>query len=132
MREEETPVDPTEIDWHEVARKALGSAMVAALVGGAMQALSDIVRAEMRGAHRRRRPIVPVESNGSPPHDEIDEAAQLLGVSRDASEDQVRAALRAHLVDERLHPDQGGDGAKAARLIAAKNLLVEEIRARQP
>jgi GNAT superfamily N-acetyltransferase len=40
-----------------------------------------------------------------------------------------RAALRSRLSASRLHPDQGGDGEEAKRLIAAKNLLVERLRA---
>jgi hypothetical protein len=60
------------------------------------------------------------------------EAATLLGVSLDASEDQVRAALRERLVDHRLHPDQGGDPEQAKRFIAAQNLLIERARARRP
>jgi hypothetical protein len=55
-------------------------------------------------------------------------AATLLGVPLDASEDAIRAALRARLSSSRLHPDQGGDGEEAKRLIAAKNLLIERAR----
>jgi hypothetical protein len=55
-------------------------------------------------------------------------AAALLGVSLGASADEVRAALRRKLGASRLHPDQGGDGEHAKRLIAAKNLLVERAR----
>jgi hypothetical protein len=56
-------------------------------------------------------------------------AAALLGVAVDASADEVRAALRARLSASQLHPDHGGDGEEAKRLIAAKNLLIERTRA---
>jgi hypothetical protein len=59
------------------------------------------------------------------------EAASLLGVDASASEDEIRAALRSHLASSRLHPDHGGEGEEAKRLIAAKNLLIERARARR-
>jgi hypothetical protein len=52
-----------------------------------------------------------------------------LGVGTDASPDEVRAALRARLSASPLHPDHGGDGEQAKRLIAAKNHLIERARA---
>jgi hypothetical protein len=55
-------------------------------------------------------------------------AALLLEVNLDASADEIRRALRRKLSIARLHPDQGGNGARAARLIAAKNLLVERLK----
>jgi hypothetical protein len=59
------------------------------------------------------------------------EAARALGICVDASEDEIRAALRGALSSSRLHPDHGGDGEEAKTLIAAKNLLVERARARR-
>ena len=61
--------------------------------------------------------------------DELD-AAQHLGISVDASADEVRAALRERLASSRIHPDQGGPLAAASRLIAAKNLLCDRARRR--
>ncbi|HEY2733097.1 MAG TPA: J domain-containing protein [Polyangiales bacterium] len=61
--------------------------------------------------------------------EEVASAAAVLGVSVDASADEIRAALRARLSSSRLHPDQGGDGEQAKILIAAKNLLIERARA---
>ena len=61
--------------------------------------------------------------------DKIAQAAAVLGIAPDATEDEIRAALRAHLSSSRLHPDQGGDSEQAKRLIAAKNLLIERARA---
>ena len=60
--------------------------------------------------------------------DEVTTAAALLGVADDATADEIRSALRAKLVSSRLHPDHGGDGEDAKRLIAAKNLLIERAR----
>jgi hypothetical protein len=57
-------------------------------------------------------------------------AATALGISATATEDEIRAALRRRLASSRLHPDQGGDGEEARRLIAAKNLMMERARAR--
>ncbi len=82
---------------------------------------------EEAAAKARKR----VESRPEP--DDVTEAraaAALLGVALDASIDEIRAALRRKLGASGLHPDHGGDGEQAKRLIAAKNLLVE--RARQP
>ena len=59
-------------------------------------------------------------------------AANALGISIEASEDEIRAALRARLASSKIHPDQGGDGEEAKRLVAAKNLLVERKRAVRP
>ncbi|MCU1280969.1 MAG: hypothetical protein JWM53_4515 [bacterium] len=61
--------------------------------------------------------------------DELD-AADHLGISVDASADEVRAALRERIAASRIHPDQGGAHADAARLIAAKNLLCDRARRR--
>jgi hypothetical protein len=54
-------------------------------------------------------------------------AAILLEVNLDANADEIRRALRRKLTLRRLHPDQGGNGVEAARLIAAKNLLIERL-----
>ena len=59
-------------------------------------------------------------------------AAEVLGVDVGASEDTIRAALRARLSCSRLHPDHGGDGEEATSLIAAKNFLIERARAMRP
>lgn len=53
------------------------------------------------------------------------ECARILGVSPYATADQIRAALRAKLAAARIHPDQGGDGEEARRLIDARNFLLE-------
>jgi hypothetical protein len=131
-----TPEEPDEIDWNEVARKALGSAVLAAFVGGAMQVLGDVIRAELRAAPKRHvRDSAPVEPppRAAPLHnyrDEYDLAGELLGVDPEAGQAEIRAALRARLAESRAHPDQGGDPEEAKILIAAQNLLLEYARFR--
>jgi uncharacterized protein YbjQ (UPF0145 family) len=140
---------PVGVDWREVARSALGSAFLAGLIGGALHVLGRVIEAEARTAVERMRDAAgAVEGDaetaadaGEAPHeeehegddlDEAAEAARLLGVGLDASESEIRAALRARLTDSRMHPDHGGDGEEAKRLIAARNLLVERARMVRP
>jgi hypothetical protein len=129
------------IDWSEVAHVALRSAVLAGIIGGALHVLGKAIEtnaAEVDGAGHRDADAVDAQDD-EVLDDDADElgvdddearAATLLGVSLDASEDQIRAALRAQLASSRLHPDHGGDEDEAKELIAAKNLLVERARAR--
>ena len=125
-----------EIDWNEIARKALGSAVLAAFVSGAMQVLSDVICAELQSASKRNgKTETPLDE--PPPtevitdrDDELAEAGELLGVDPEAGQAEIRAALRARLATSRVHPDQGGDAEEAKRLIAAQNLLLEHARSR--
>jgi hypothetical protein len=55
-------------------------------------------------------------------------AAELLGVSLDADESAIRAALRAKMKAGNVHPDQGGDAERAKRLVMAQNRLIERAR----
>lgn len=153
---ETAPVEKSEIDWGEVARAALGSAVLAGLVGGALKVLGAIVENEARASAERQAAAEsrnsadeegcldgddyeddalpdeddPVDDDAiDSEEDEAAEAAAILGVDDDASEDEIRAALRARLANSRIHPDQGGDEEGAKRLIAAKNLLIERRRA---
>jgi len=134
--DEATPDEPEEIDWNEVARKALGSAVLAAFVGGAMQVLGDVIRAELKAAPRRpTRDSGPAAQPARPEpvfdhRDEYDLAGELLGVDPEAGQAEIRAALRARLAESRAHPDQGGDPEEAKILIAAQNLLLEYARFR--
>jgi hypothetical protein len=150
----EAPAPPTatavlaQVDWREVARSALGSAFLAGILGGALHVLGRVIEAEARAAVERMRgadgaavedaedetaeDAAPDEPHANADLDEAAEAARLLGVGLDASESEIRAALRARLADSRIHPDQGGDGEEAKRLIAARNLLVERARRVRP
>jgi hypothetical protein len=82
----------------------------------------DSVQAGLQEQARRAKEQAPETQN------EARRAAALLGVSLDASADEIRRALRVKLGSSRLHPDHGGDGVEAARLIAAKNLLIDRVR----
>jgi hypothetical protein len=138
-----------DVDWKPIAKSALGSAFLAGLVGGALHMLGKAIEADMRTQADREAPAalpvfdeseLPSEPTEAAADDESEavaenldekavEAAALLGVTVDASEDEIRSALRARFGSSRLHPDHGGDGEEAARVIAAKNLLIERVRA---
>ncbi len=53
------------------------------------------------------------------------EARRLLGVGADAGADEVRAAHQRLIA--RVHPDAGGTAALAARVNAARDLLVRKL-----
>lgn len=130
------------IDWREVARAAIGSALVAGLIAGGFSTLAKIVEAEMKPDPARKPPgdasnadvLDETEIDDEEREEEIladaeeQQAAAALGVSVDATADEIRAALRARLGASRLHPDHGGDGEEAKRLIAAQNLLLARLR----
>jgi hypothetical protein len=144
-------------DWGALAKAALGSTELSAMVGEAFRLIGqsierDIARADAEAATRAPIPppmaAEPIESSDADDFEpaesdasHVDEtpavvvdvaaanAAAILGVAVDASADEIRAALRARLSASRLHPDHGGDGEEAKRLIAAKNLLIERARA---
>lgn len=148
MHQSEANVAPA-IDWAELRRTALGPALVAGVVGGALYVIGKMVEADIRQrtAVRDAAPApaagdeqtsdavgeAPADVGGSEcdaddADDDAVRAALLLGVQLDATQDQIRAALRAHLTFSRLHPDHGGDSEEAKCLIAAKNLLIERAR----
>jgi DnaJ-class molecular chaperone len=54
-----------------------------------------------------------------------DEARDLLGLRRDASVEDIRAAHRRLI--GRVHPDAGGSAALASRVNAARDVLVAEL-----
>lgn len=126
-----TAASSPSIDWREVARAALGSALVAGLIAGGFSTLAKLVEAEMQA---NAATDLDHDSEDDADEDRVEsdvrEAAAALGVSPDSTADEIRAALRARLGASRLHPDHGGDGEEAKRLIAAKNLLLERLRGR--
>ena len=137
-----------ECDWSAIATTALGSRELAAMVGEALRMIGRSIENGIAQTEAQAPPVPvdepSVEREDSPEVENVDEAssppaderamhaASLLGVSIDASVDEIRAALRSRLSASRLHPDHGGDGEQAKMLIAAKNLLVERARAVQP
>ena len=74
--------------------------------------------------------VAKMEVQDQPAHsdDQVVAAAILLEVNIDADANEIRRALRRKLSILRLHPDHGGNGVEAARLIAAKNLLIERLK----
>ena len=140
----------TQVDWTRYAQAALDSDAMGAMVGAAVRVFGQAIELDPKvpkGKRKKRRtpkarreapPIEPAqvpppiqpqeEPPAAPPLPDVVEAATLLGVSIDATEDQLRAALRSRLSSSRIHPDHGGDAEAAKCLIAAKNLLVERAR----
>jgi hypothetical protein len=136
-------------DWTALAKAALGSNELAAMVGEAFRAIGRSIEHDIAHAESATPPQSPPDpptsqhrTDDEPPgvgepenHAPVvidaatAEAAALLGVAVDANADEIRAALRARLTASRLHPDQGGDAEEAKRLIAAKNFLIERARA---
>ena len=125
------PTALTAIDWHKLARDAFGQGFAGTFIGGSLTALAKALDERPR-VHAA--PVVDhsVDDDDDDADDDTDakltEAASILGVATNASEDEIRAALRARLASSRLHPDHGGDGVEASRLISAKNLLIERAK----
>lgn len=101
---------PTEtlVDWTEIGWAALESAFFGALLGGAKRFSEELSKRD--SAERQ--------------------AAALLGVDVDADEDELRGALRRKLVETKAHPDHGGNSHEAAKLIAARDLLVARLQSK--
>jgi hypothetical protein len=87
----------------------------------------DAIYYALTGRHVRLREV----PSGSPDDgDEYEQAAIIIGVELDATEAEIRAALRQQLRETQLHPDHGGDADGAKSLVAAQNLLIERARRR--
>ncbi len=84
--------------------------------------------ADWLNAHAARTASAHASEDGSHDDPEVIDAARILGVHANASADEIRAALRARLATSGLHPDHGGDGDEARRLIDARNLLIARRR----
>jgi len=85
--------------------------------------------ARLGGLWRRRRSDASDRGDGSgPPQRNTrmsrDEAAEMLGVARDADREAVLAAHRRLM--QRLHPDRGGTDYLASRLNEARDVLLED------
>lgn len=164
------PRAAVDVEWAKAAQAALGSALFAGLLGGAVYVLGRVMVSAPVRPNAEPDGYIPFEyeeDTDADGDDEVDDAAvdeadddvdeavidedelpttpepptlsapeqhaaTLLGVNATATEDQIRSALRARLATSRLHPDHGGDGQEATRLIAAKNLLIERARRARP
>ncbi len=104
-----------QIDWERVGRFTVAALESLRLLGEAYQ---QVVSGQTANV------LDPVAATAL-------DAARVLGVSLDASSDEIRAALRRKLAVSRIHPDHGGEVAHARKLIDAKNLLVERARGKQ-
>lgn len=51
------------------------------------------------------------------------EAAEILGITEDASEIEIQKAFRKLMAEN--HPDRGGDGNKASQLTEARDVLLK-------
>ena len=113
------------VKWGEVLERVLDAVEVVC------RALAEKEQGGKKGAPKTPR-MAPPPPPASPPTvmvvDPFVDAAKVLGVELTADADEIRAALRRRMSESRVHPDHGGDGDLAKKLIAAKNLLVERIR----
>jgi hypothetical protein len=125
--EKQTP--PKGVDWQATAQRAFDWAIFGAIVGAGIHVLATLVEQEKSEVDPEPVATDPFVDAELEAEEELDverlEAAKVLGVSVDATADEIRAALRARMAETRAHPDQGGDGEEAKRLIAAKNLLIQ-------
>lgn len=77
-------------------------------------ALAALVVAWWRGSTQRRAPKMP-----------LSEARNLLGLSANASADEIRAAHRRIIA--RVHPDTGGTPELARQTNLARDVLLAEL-----
>src|SRR5437868_6091028 len=99
--EKQTP--PKGVDWQATAQRAFDWAIFGAIVGAGIHVLATLVeqgKTEVDPEPMATEPIVDAEIEAA---DELDieglEAAKVLGVSVDASPDEIRAALRARMAE---------------------------------
>lgn len=121
------PYEPR-LNWKQLARDMISSALFGTLLTQTFRALIAAVDEE------RERATIDADIAAEGSDDEDDEqiaarSATLLGISVDASEKEIRAALRTRLSASRLHPDHGGDADLTTRLIAARDVLIVRTRA---
>lgn len=111
---------------------ALGVALIGALLSArgkpvpgvvmlGLSALSFLLRSR---AYRPRPDRLPPQDS-----DDVVAARTLLGVGPDADEQAIRAAHRRLIAS--VHPDRGGTEALAARINAARDLLLRQDKDRR-
>lgn len=110
---------------------AVGGALLAAIgfvlrspwVTAAGAAMAGVSLLALTSSRRRRKVLVKRPS-------EFDMARRLLGVGRDATADEIRAAWRLRMAE--AHPDRGGDPELAKKLVDARDLLLRQHRLEPP
>ena len=124
------------IDWASVA---LGSALAVAMVAGGVFLWNDFNDVRKGGVRLRRQrranrvqatqldDALAEEAQATRLDPAVVEAAALLGVAPDASARDVRAAFRAHMATDGVHPDHGGDEVTARRLIEARARVLAHL-----
>jgi hypothetical protein len=109
---------------------ALGFSIVGAVMAAKgkplIGALPMILSAGYFALRLRAKPRPP-KSGTKPaplaPNDAVAEASALLGLPRDADADAIRAAHRRLIAS--VHPDRGGTEALAAKINAARDILLQ-------
>ena len=141
MDAKDTKVGPDPLDWDSIGRAALGSAILAGVASIAFgfvsqywanRAPSPAPTPPLRNVDPQLNEALSDEVEATEIDPQVAEAAALLGVDLDTSAAKIRAALRARIVRDRLHPDHGGDGEEARRLIAARDLLLAQLERTAP
>ena len=99
-------------------------AAIFALLRGAMWPAA--VLAGIAGLLWFWRPVSPKNNTPQPESAADIEARRQLGLGPQATESEIRAAYRAKMAQ--AHPDRGGDHNDAARLTAARDLLLRKRR----
>jgi len=127
---------PKGIDWASVA---LGSALAVAMVAGGVFLWNDFNDVRKGGVRLRRQrranrfqaqqldDALTEEAQTTRLDPAVIEAAALLGVEPDASARDVRAAFRARMATDGVHPDHGGDEVTARRLIEARARVLAHL-----
>lgn len=103
----------------------LGVALIGAIMAakGRPVAILPILASAAYAAfrNRKRTEAVPTPVDDSA----VREARDLLGLTKDADEDAVRAAHRRLIAT--VHPDRGGTQALAAKINAARDVLLQHL-----
>lgn len=99
-------------------RNSWPGAVVAAVVGMWLATSARMPRGPQAG-QRRRPPLEPRKDGGMT----AAEARSILGVSEDATRDEIQAAYKRLMV--RVHPDNGGAPGLAVKLNAARDRLLK-------
>jgi len=108
-----------------VCATVLGGALAAWLFVTGRVPLASLVMGGVLGLHfpRRRKASAARPQASAPDALTLEEACEILGVSPQASKQEIDAAYRALI--KKLHPDSGGTDWFARRLTAARELLLK-------